>query len=161
MKIGVISDTHVPVRAKALPATLWVALADVELILHAGDLVDTSVIDELSALAPVLAVHGNVDPPEVQRRLPDRRLIEVAGCRIGLLHGHGPGRTHPTLRALQAFPAAHCVVFGHTHVPYNGRHGQTLLFNPGSPTDRRRMPRCSYGILHVEGERVWGQICWL
>lgn len=155
--IGVVSDTHVPARARALPAQLFDAFADVDMILHAGDLVSESVLTELEALAPVHAVCGNMDPPELARRLPRTKMIEAAGVKIGLIHGDGRGGS-TVERAYQAFPDADCIVFGHSHTPHLERRGKTLLFNPGSPTDRRREPKHSYGFLEIEDGRVEGRI---
>lgn len=156
-RIGVISDTHIPHRAKAIPPIVFELFKDVGMILHAGDLVTLDVLIELEAIAPVYAVYGNVDPPEVTVRLPKKREIEVQGVRIGLVHGDGPGRSTAE-RALAAFPDAHCVVFGHSHIPMCQRVGKTLLFNPGSATDRRSQPQHSVGILTVSGQAVEGEI---
>lgn len=158
VRIGVLSDTHVPTRAKALPPVLFEAFRGVAMILHAGDLTTRDVLDELEAIAPVHAVRGNVDPPEVARLLPARRVIEVEGVKIGLIHGDGPSRAKTPERALKAFDGVQCVVFGHTHIPLCERRGGVLLFNPGSPTDRRGQPRYSYGFLTVAGGRVDGEI---
>lgn len=157
-RIGVLSDTHVPTRARALPPVLFEAFANVTMILHAGDLTTRRVLEELEALAPVYAVHGNVDPPEVARSLPRRRIVEVEGVRIGLIHGDGPDRAKTPERALKAFTDVDCVVFGHTHSPLCERRGGVLLFNPGSPTDRRRERQFSYGFLTVSDGRVEGEI---
>lgn len=148
-KLLVLSDTHVPGRARRLPVPVYRALEEADAVLHAGDIASQEVLDELARFAPVHAVAGNVDPPELWESLPRRRLIEIAGYRIGLVHGDGPDRAGTPERALAAFPDADAVVFGHTHKPLNERRGRTLLFNPGSPTDRRREPRCSFGWLHL------------
>ncbi len=175
IRIGVLADTHIPVKVRALPARVIAALRGVDRILHAGDLVDLSLLDELARIAPTDAVAGNNDPPEVVERLGFRKLIEIGPVRVGLVHGHrGRGRNTPD-RATRAFareprpPAA--VVFGHSHLPLLKRPGERLfpdapplpflLFNPGSPTDRRQAPRRSFGFLtvepdgHVRAELVW------
>lgn len=149
MRVLVLSDTHIPQRARALPPIVHAALEEADLILHAGDIASQEVLDELALHAPVHAVCGNVDPWDLWARLPRRKLVEVNGYRIGLIHGDGEDRQGTPERALAAFPGADCVVFGHTHRPLNERRGRTLLFNPGSPTDRRREPRCSFGWLHL------------
>ncbi|MEW6541411.1 MAG: metallophosphoesterase [Bacillota bacterium] len=155
-----MADTHIPSRARAVPAPVLEAFARVDLIIHAGDLTDLKVLDDLSRLAPVAAVAGNMDSWEVRRRLGETRLLELEGFRIGILHGHG-GYAGAQHRALAAFPGAHCVVFGHTHAPYCERSSSgVLLFNPGSPTDRRRQPRASYGLLHL-GREIRGEIRYL
>jgi len=146
----VLSDTHVPGRARRLPRPVYEALAQADAILHAGDLDSEDVLDELAAFAPVYAVAGNVDPPEVWRRLPRRLLVELAGYRVGLIHGDGADRRRAADLAAAAFPGADAVVFGHTHRPLLERRGNLLLFNPGSATDRRGEPRCSFGWLHLE-----------
>jgi len=157
LKIGVLSDTHIPSRARSLPPIIFEAFAGAAMILHAGDIATGDVLVELEAIAPVYAVRGNVDPPELCARLPATRVVEVEGVRIGLIHGDGPhGRTED--RALKAFSGVDCVVFGHTHVPVCERRGGVLLFNPGSPTDRRTQSKCSYGILSVRGGAIEGEI---
>jgi uncharacterized protein len=160
-RIGVISDTHIP-HYKELPDVIWEYFAGVELIIHAGDLSMLSVLSELETIAPVLAVQGNIEEDEVVRKLPMKREIVVGHCRIGIVHILGD--THHRERvARQEFPNARCVVFGHTHVPWNQEHNGLLLFNPGSATDRRRQQRCSVGFLYVDDERrgVQGEIVWL
>ena len=157
IKIGVLSDTHIPSKARALPPVLFEAFAGVAMILHAGDLACAEVLTELESLAPVYAVRGNVDPPELFSRLPLVRTVEAGGAVIGMIHGDGRAGTAEE-RALRAFPHADCVVFGHTHVPVCERRGSVLIFNPGSPTDRRREPKHSFGILTVRSGRVEGEI---
>jgi uncharacterized protein len=149
-QIGVISDTHIP-HFKRLPEAAWTHFAGVELIIHAGDLSRLSVIDELETIAPVIAVQGNVEEEEVVRALPIKREFMVGGCRIGVVHILGDTQ-HRARAARQEFPTARCVVFGHSHVPYNEEHDGQLLFNPGSATDRRRQPACSIGLLSLDDE---------
>lgn len=159
--IGVISDTHIP-QFKKLPVSLWDHFAGVELIIHAGDLSVLAVLDELEATAPVLAVQGNVEDDEVMRKLPIKREIAVGHCRIGVIHILGDSRNRERI-ARQEFPNARCVVFGHSHIPWNEERNGLLLFNPGSATDRRRQASCSIGLLHVndEARSVRGEIVWL
>src|SRR5690554_1667245 len=116
-KIGVLSDTHMPHRARHLPAQVYTGFIGVDLILHAGDIMEWSVIQELSTLAPVEAVYGNMDYPETRQRLKRRRIVEIGGIKIGLIHGDGAG-TNTVARAKQAFPEVDCIVFGHSHRPY-------------------------------------------
>ncbi|HLS90245.1 MAG TPA: metallophosphoesterase family protein [Limnochordia bacterium] len=156
-RIGVISDTHIPYRARAIPPIVYELFQGVSMILHAGDLVRLDVLDELGVIAPVYAVYGNVDPPEVVARLPKKREIQVQGVRIGLVHGDGPGGSTAE-RALAAFPGADCIVFGHSHIPMCQRIGKTLLFNPGSATDRRSQPQHSVGLLTISGHTIEGAI---
>ena len=167
IRVGVLADTHVPVKARALPARLYKAFEGVDLILHAGDLVDARVIEDLARFAPVEAVGGNNDPPELAARLGLRKIVEIGGVRIGLVHGHrGRGRNTPD-RAAHAFlreSGVGAVVFGHSHLPLLAAPRRRLypesdplpflLFNPGSPTDRRHAPRCSFGTLWIEGGAV-------
>lgn len=148
MRIGLVSDTHIPAKARALPPELFNGLAGSDLIIHAGDLTDMCVLEELSLLAPVVAVYGNVDPVEIRRLLPYSRIVEVEGRRIGVVHGAGAGGTTAE-RALRAFTGVDCVVYGHSHRPDCTWRNGVLCVNPGSPTDRRLSPHFSYGILTV------------
>jgi hypothetical protein len=125
------------------------------LILHAGDIFAPWVLDHLGEIAPVLAVIGNGDPDPLRRALPRARVVTIGPHRLGLVHGHeGRGATTPQ-RAFNTFapatgePAVDCVVFGHSHQPLSKLQGGVLLFNPGSPTDKRRQPYHSFGILRV------------
>lgn len=157
--VGVVSDTHLypePGR-RGLPRTLLdeLAGAEVGLILHAGDIFAPWVLDRLGEIAPVLAVIGNGDPDPLRRALPRARVVTIGPHRLGLVHGHeGRGATTPQ-RALNAFApapgerAVDCVVFGHSHQPLSKLQGGVLLFNPGSPTDKRRQPYHSFGILRL------------
>lgn len=150
MRIGVIADTHIPGRARRLPPQVLEHLSGVDLILHAGDLVSRTVLEVLSEVAPVMAVAGNNDPEPLASELGLTREISLAGYRIGMSHGHvGKGRS-TVERALSHFDQLDCVVFGHSHMPYIAKHGRTMAFNPGSPTDRRRSPHFSLGILTLE-----------
>lgn len=152
--VGVVSDTHVPVRARFLPGEVFRGLDGVDLILHAGDILDESVIRELATVAPVRAVAGNCDPWSLRDRLGPQKIVEVGGVKIGLTHGHlGTGRTAAE-RAASLFVGQEvaCVVFGHSHSPYNEVVDGVLLFNPGSPTDRRHEPLPSYGILTIDSD---------
>jgi len=160
-RIGVISDTHIPQFSK-LPNAIWELFAGVEQIIHAGDLSILSVIAELEALAPVVAVQGNIEYEEVVLELPIKREVVVGHCRIGIVHILGDSTTRVRL-ARQEFPNARVVVYGHSHIPYNQEHDGQLLFNPGSATDRRRQPRCSVGLLHIDDQTqsVQGEILWL
>jgi putative phosphoesterase len=145
-RIGLVSDTHMPERCPALPPALFEALAGVDLLLHAGDVGELWVLDRLSAIAPVLAVHGNDDTADAQRELPYQQVLAVAGQRILLTHAHYPDRAQelearkndawgPKLERWAAFgqrAGASIVVFGHTHVPMALQYGQALLVNPGA-----------------------------
>jgi putative phosphoesterase len=144
--IAVISDTHLPRGERRLPDACVERIRTADLLLHAGDVASAATLDALEALGPPLAgVRGNVDEPAVRRRLPARRTVEAAGARIGMVHdaGPAPGRL-ARLRAL--FPDADAVVFGHSHVPLHECAAGFQIFNPGSPTDRRRAPRHTMGL---------------
>ncbi|MBA2287556.1 MAG: metallophosphoesterase family protein [Ktedonobacteraceae bacterium] len=156
--IGVISDTHIP-HFKGLPEAIWQHFAGVELILHAGDLSLLAVVAELETIAPVVAVQGNVEHEEVILALPIKREVVVGNCRIGMVHILADA-SRRARAARQEFPTARCVVFGHSHIPYNQEHEGQLLFNPGSATDRRRQPTCSIGRLYIddEADSVRGEI---
>ncbi|HZT52817.1 MAG TPA: metallophosphoesterase family protein [Gaiellaceae bacterium] len=138
MLVGVLSDTHLPRGGRRLPEACLARLRAADLVLHAGDLVAASVLDELERLGPpVRAVHGNMDEPALQARLPATLVVEAAGLRIGVIHDPGPpaGRRE---RLLARFPGCAAVVYGHTHLPEVVRAGGVWLLNPGSPTERRR-----------------------
>ena len=155
----VIADTHLPRRAEelsgALPGVLLAHLERAELILHAGDLMDPALLEELAAYAPVRAVRGNMDPPD--ERLPETLEFGFGGARVAMIHDSGPkqGRWN---RMRRRFPEARVVVFGHSHIPFIEDRDGLLLFNPGSPTDKRRQPRHTFGVLRADGEGVWAEI---
>ncbi len=162
-RIGVVSDTHVPRRARCLPSELLRGLEGMDLILHAGDLVDESVLLQLQTLAPVEAVAGNMDPPHLHGRLKRKKLLQAGGLAIGLIHGDGMRRT-TRQRAEEAFRKfrPQVIVFGHSHQPHCAYSDDTLMFNPGSCVDPRWAGRPSYGILQVEpGAGVCGEIVYL
>ena len=147
-RIGVISDTHVPQHAPRVPDTALRHFEDVELIVHAGDLSSLAVIGQLSAYAPVEAVQGNVELPDVVTALPVKRHVVVGGCLIGIVHILGE-RAHYARNARREFADARVVIFGHSHIPYLEDHDGLLLLNPGSATDRRREPHCSIALLTI------------
>ena len=151
MRIAVIADTHMPRGKRRLPAE---RLCDADLILHAGDFSTAAVLDELEALGPpVVAVRGNVDEPALAERLPEERVVDAQGVRIALLHDAGP-RKGRLERLRIRFPEADAVVFGHSHVPLHEERDGFQIFNPGSPTDRRRQPRHTMGVAEVARGRV-------
>lgn len=151
MKIGVLADTHIR-QGRSLPSFVWDSFADVEMILHAGDLLIESVLEELSLLAPVVAVRGNGD--WLLSNLPDKTITAIGKINIGITHGYlskgknTPERAYNTFRGDQV----DLIIFGHSHVPYKSVHNGITLFNPGSPTDRRGQPYYSLGILTIENE---------
>jgi putative phosphoesterase len=134
------------------------ALAEADLVLHVGDITESFVLDLLAELAPVEAVAGNNDGPELVERLGHTRVVTVESVRSGMTHGHlGTGRSTPE-RALRTFeqtdPPLAAVAFGHSHQPLVGRNGTTWLLNPGSPTDRRREPSFSFLRVRVTGAEL-------
>jgi uncharacterized protein len=148
--VAVISDTHLPRGGRTLSQECLDTLAAADLILHAGDVTTAAVLETLGELAPVEAVHGNVDEPALQALLPPRLVVEVGEVRIGMVHDAGPaaGRAE---RLVAVFPGCHTVVYGHTHMPEVVRHGGVWILNPGSPTERRRAPHRSLIVLEVDG----------
>jgi putative phosphoesterase len=149
-QLGIISDTHIP-HFKRIPEAVWKHFANVELIIHAGDLSTLAVIEQLATIAPVEAVQGNIELDVVIQKLPIKREILVGNCRIGIVHILGNAQYYART-ARQEFPNARVVIFGHSHNPYNQEHEGQLLFNPGSANDRRRQPTCSIGKLFIDDE---------
>ncbi|WP_409299024.1 metallophosphoesterase family protein [Peribacillus sp. SCS-26] len=151
MKIVVLSDTHMPRKGRVLPDQLKTELGNCELIIHGGDWKTLDVYEELSAYGEVRGVHGNVDGEDIKKLFPEKIIVESGGVRIGVTHGHGKGLTTER-RARAAFvdEEVHAVIFGHSHIPLLKKEGGILIFNPGSPTDKRRQPRYSFGILTIE-----------
>jgi uncharacterized protein len=158
MKVAVLSDTHAPRYWKACPPAVARRLEGVDLILHAGDVCRAAVLEELAAFAPVRAVLGNNDDPDVAAwGAPETLRLDLDGLPAAMVHDAGPARGRPG-RLRERFPGAELVVFGHSHIPLDlvfGSGGDVVrLFNPGSPTDRRRQPRGTMGLLRVEGGRL-------
>jgi len=133
--VGIISDTHIPTRCSALPSTVFRAFENVDYIIHAGDLVELNVIDELEQIAPVLAVHGNMDTSTTKSVLPETNLLKIMNWTIGITHN--PTATFGTsnLREIAKLNHFDVLVFGHTHAGNIVWEDKTLCINPGSPTD--------------------------
>lgn len=150
MRIGVLSDTHIPLNAKKLPDELIKGLKGVDLIIHAGDIIELSVLDELKRIAPVEAVAGNMDPRSVSRALPEKKILELGGFKIGVMHGSGPpyGLIDHIRRRFEG-EKLDCIIYGHAHKASIEHIGRTIFFNPGSPTDKVMAPYNSYGILEI------------
>jgi len=145
VKLLVISDTHVPARARDLPAELWRAVDAADLVIHAGDWVDVALLDTLSARsAALLGVYGNNDGPALRARLPEVARLSVQGVRLAVVHETGPAARREE-RCAARYPGVDVLVFGHSHIPWDSvaANGMRLL-NPGSPTDRRRQPAGTY-----------------
>jgi uncharacterized protein len=140
MKVAVLSDTHAPLRWKRCPPRVAEHLRDAELILHAGDVCIADVLDELSEYAPVKAVCGNNDGADVVAwGAPETLEFDLDGLRVAMVHDSGPAAGR-TARLRRRFPHADLVVFGHSHIPLDQTGDGVRIFNPGSPTDRRRQP---------------------
>jgi putative phosphoesterase len=157
-RVVVLADTHIRrTGARRLPDAAYAHLDQADVILHAGDILVGEVLDELGGFAPVHAVLGNNDA-ELVGVLPETRSLEIEGVRIAMIHDSGPSAGRAG-RMRRRFPEADVVVFGHSHIPWDdaGVDGQ-LLFNPGSPTDRRSQPNHTLGTLDIDGGRVVSRI---
>jgi uncharacterized protein len=154
MRVVVLSDTHAPRRWTSCPERVARHLRTADVILHAGDVCTADVLDELAAFAPVHAVLGNNDGPDVAEwGAPEVLELTLEGVRVAMLHDSGPAAGR-LARMRRRFPDADLVVFGHSHIPLS-ESGQGLrIFNPGSPTDRRRQPHGTIGLLRLEAGRV-------
>ena len=152
---AVIADTHIPRRARTLPENLLPHLKQANLILHAGDLMDPTLLSEMASYAPVRAVKGNLDPPEL--KLPEVLQFEFGGARIAMIHDSGRKKGRRS-RMKRRFPEARVVIFGHSHIPWLEDAEGLLLLNPGSPTDRRRQPEHTFALLWVEEGEVRAEV---
>jgi uncharacterized protein len=157
-RVLVLADTHIRAgSARRLPDAVYAELERADLVLHAGDVVVPEVLADLERFAPVHAVLGNNDVAELAAVLPEQVVVDVDGVRIGMVHDSG-AKAGRERRMRRRFPDADVVVFGHSHIPMavDGIDGQ-LLLNPGSPTERRRQPTHTYGVIEVrDGEmRAW------
>jgi uncharacterized protein len=150
VEIAVISDTHMPKGDRRLPDACIDRLRRADLIIHAGDLSRLSVLGELESYGRVIAVHGNVDEAATRAALPETTAIDAGGATIAIVHDAGP-RQGRLSRLRTRFPDAQAVIFGHSHLPLHERDPATgfQIFNPGSPTERRRAPRPTMGIARV------------
>jgi putative phosphoesterase len=152
MLIAVISDTHLPRGARRLPEACVERIAEADLLLHAGDFSTVDVLRELEAIGPpLLGVQGNVDSAELRRLLPAERVVEAGGARIGMVHDAGPRRGRLQRLRSRFGERADVVVFGHSHMPLHeqAKDGFQIL-NPGSPTERRRAPAHTMGLIRVD-----------
>ncbi|HSZ48905.1 MAG TPA: metallophosphoesterase family protein [Streptosporangiaceae bacterium] len=149
-RVVVLSDTHAPRRWKTCPPRVATELRGADLILHAGDVCTAAVLDELRQYAPVRVVAGNNDGPDVRAwGAPPTLEFDLDGLRVAMIHDSGQA-TGRLQRMRRAFPAADLVVFGHSHIPLDQAGERLRIFNPGSPTDRRRQPHGTVGVLRVE-----------
>jgi uncharacterized protein len=150
VRLVLTADTHLPRRARTLPDQLWRAVDAADLVVHAGDWVAAGLLDELEARSVrLLAVHGNNDGPELRRRLPEVARATVEGVRVAVVHETGDAKGREA-RCERAYPDVDLLVFGHSHIPWDTTTPRGLrLLNPGSPTDRRRQPHCTYLTLSL------------
>jgi uncharacterized protein len=155
MDLLIVSDTHLPVRAKDLPAPVWTAVDEADVVVHAGDWVSVDLLDALQdRAARLVGVHGNNDGPELRARLPEVARVELAGVRLAVVHETGQ-KTGRERRCAAAYPDTDVLVFGHSHIPWdtvadNGTDRGLRLLNPGSPTDRRRRPTFTWMTARAE-----------
>jgi putative phosphoesterase len=155
VRLLLIADTHVPRRAKDLPARVWKEVERADVVVHAGDWVEVAVLDALAERARrVVGVVGNNDGPALRARLPEFERLDLDGLRLGVVHETGPRRGREA-RCAAAYPDLDVLVFGHSHIPWDTVTTSGLrLLNPGSPTDRRRQPVGTYLLAEVAGGRL-------
>jgi putative phosphoesterase len=155
VKLLLLADTHVPKRARDLPQQVWDEVALADAVVHAGDWVDVALLDRLEARARrLVACWGNNDGPTLRSRLPERADARLGGLRFTVVHetGGAPGRD---ARMSRLYPETDVLVFGHSHIPWDTTTETGLrLLNPGSPTDRRRQPFCTYMTATVDGGKL-------
>ncbi|WP_460071961.1 metallophosphoesterase family protein [Streptomyces sp. YKOK-I1] len=155
MRLLLMSDTHLPQRARELPGPLLAALPEADVVVHAGDWVDVATLDLLESRSRrLIGVYGNNDGPDLRARLPEVARAELGGLRFGVIHETGPAQGREA-RCTARFPELDVLVFGHSHIPWDSTApGGLRLLNPGSPTDRRRQPHCTYLTATAAGGRL-------
>jgi uncharacterized protein len=155
MRLVLMADTHVPKRAKDLPGRLWDAVAEADVVFHAGDWVDARLLDVLEeASRRLIGCYGNNDGPELRARLPEVARADLDGLRFAVVHETGQAKGRED-RCDRAFPDIDVLVFGHSHIPWDTTTPNGLrLLNPGSPTDRRRQPHCTYMTARIDDARL-------
>jgi uncharacterized protein len=160
--IAVLGDTHMPKGGRALPDRCKELLRGAEAALHTGDFFAVEALRQIEALCPgpVHAVRGNVDQPDLRKLLPETLEVELGDARVAMVHDAGPAEGRLG-RMRRRFPDADAVVFGHSHLPLLEEEEGFQIFNPGSPTERRRAPRHSMGLLRVESGRPAFEHVWL
>jgi len=155
MKIGIVSDTH----SRALPKQLLDALKKVDLIIHAGDFCDLTVVEKLRKIKTMKAVYGNMDGPEIRKVFPRQEIVKCGKYKIGIFHGEGaPQHLLETVKNEFKGQKVDVVIFGHSHHPMNEKIGNVLFFNPGSPNDDMFAPYCSYGMIEITDNGIEGKI---
>ena len=150
MKIIVLSDTHIPERAKDIPEELYKDMKSADLIVHAGDITSLAFFNKIGKITDLKAVHGNMDEPRLKEILPLKQMIKVNGFSIGLIHGWGsPFGMLDLVQEEFVKEKPDIIIFGHTHKTFNLRRNNILLFNPGSPTDKIFSETNSYGVITI------------
>lgn len=151
MKLGVIADTHIPDRAQDLPQKILENFKNVDMVIHAGDLVELSVLNKLEAVCPnIKAVCGNMDSYEARKKLPQKEIIKIKKYKIGVMHGSGtPAKLIEMLEKSFENDFVDLIIFGHSHMAISEKKGNILYFNPGSPTDQIFSLYNSYGIIEI------------
>ncbi|HEV7770534.1 MAG TPA: metallophosphoesterase family protein [Solirubrobacterales bacterium] len=159
--IAVLADTHMPRGVRRLPQRCVELIGEADAVIHAGDFFGVPALEELESLCPVVhAIHGNVDEPALRHSLPSTLEVELGGQIVSVVHDAGPAKGR--LAGLRRrFPQAAAVVFGHSHLPLHEKGNGFQIFNPGSPTERRRAPRPSMGLLICENRRLVFEHVWL
>lgn len=155
MRLLIVADTHLPKRARALSPTIWREAEAADVVVHAGDWVEVSLLDEMeSRCRRLIGVYGNNDGPALRARLPEVARADLAGLRLAVVHETGAAKGREE-RCVRSFPDTDVLVFGHSHIPWDtvALNGMRLL-NPGSPTDRRRQPECTYLTARVDHGRL-------
>ncbi|MFE0024682.1 metallophosphoesterase family protein [Amycolatopsis sp. NPDC059021] len=155
MRLLLISDTHLPARARELPDQVWREVDAADVVVHAGDWVDVATLDALEARCKqLIAVYGNNDGPALRSRLPEVARVELDGVRLAVIHETGAAKGRES-RCDALFPDTDVLVFGHSHIPWDSVTPAGLrLLNPGSPTDRRRQPYCTYRTARISRGRL-------
>lgn len=155
MRLLLLADTHVPKRARDLPAEVWAAIGQADVVVHAGDWVGLELLDRLQATAPrLIAVYGNNDGADIRARLPETAHATLDGVRLTVVHETG-GSPKRESRADRTFTGTDLLVFGHSHIPWDSTTpGGIRLLNPGSPTDRRRQPYATYATAEIADGRI-------
>jgi uncharacterized protein len=161
LRIAIVSDTHMPRGDRRIPEACIEAMRLADLIVHAGDFSGVEILEWLESLGPpVQAVQGNVESAEVRERLPELLEFSAERRRIGVIHDAGPAKGRLERMRLR-FPDAEAVVFGHSHMPLHEEADGFQIFNPGSPTERRRSPKRSFGVAEATGDGLTFRHIWL
>lgn len=155
MRLVLISDTHLPVRAKRLPDILWDEIEQADVVIHAGDWVSVELLDELESRSQqLIGCWGNNDGPVLRSRLPEVARVSLDGLAVAVVHETGASKGREE-RCERAYPGVDVLVFGHSHIPWDTTtRGGLRLLNPGSPTDRRRQPFCTYQTAEIISGRL-------